>query len=156
MPHTSSPPTIVTADFFTAALELITRHEGFRQFPYPDAKNTIAIGYGTNLTDRGITTTEALLFVRSDITKSVVRLSTQSWWKCLNTARQCAILDIAYAVGDDGLLEFHRMIDDIGRMDFISAAAEIMHSKFAQEDKARAAEDAQIMWHGAFKGVANE
>lgn len=155
-----SSPTIgrTQADFdiVNAALAIVTRHEGFRQFPYADAKNTIAIGYGTNLNTRGISTSEALLLARSDVTKSLDFFRTQQWWKCLNAARQCVILDMAYAIGNRGLLEFNRMFDDISRMDFVSAAAEILRSEFANQDHARAVEDAAIMRTGTLEVKADE
>jgi len=156
MPHSTNPLSIGSPDIVNAALAVVQRHEGFSQFPYLDSVGNTTIGYGTNLTVRGITKLEASLIARSEITKLVDRLSTLSWWNCLNTPRSCVILDIAYAVGFEGLLEFRRMIDDISRMDFISAATEILMSKFAKQDRSRAREDALIMHDGSLKEATSE
>jgi lysozyme len=132
-----------------SALALIKRHEGFSPFPYQDLKNCISIGYGTNLTRRGITMAEAALLARSDVTQLLDSLAERSWFSVLNTPRQCVVIDIAYAVGMLGLLQFRRMIRALKEGDCRAAADEILRSVFALQDPARAHEDADIMVRGS-------
>ena len=130
------------------ALQLIKRHEGFSEFPVPDSKNTVSIGYGSNLSLRGITKTEAELLAHRDVMDDHVELLKHPWYVKLNTARPIAILDVAYATGLGGLLGFHDMIAALLADEYDAAASDLLRSEFARVDRMRALEDARILWEG--------
>lgn len=113
--------------------------------PYRDTRGRLTIGYGRNLSDRGISALEALMLLQRDYTDVFNRLMAWEWFNRLNPPRQAAILDMAFNLGLGGLMQFRELQMALGRGDFAAAAAAMLNSKWAEEVGDRAHEDAQIM-----------
>lgn len=58
---------IVTPEGKTKLKQLLVSHESYRQFVYSDSTGHLTVGIGRNLSDRGISTTEAFYLLDDDI-----------------------------------------------------------------------------------------
>ena len=54
-----------------ALIKMIKRHEGLRLKPYKCTAGKTTIGYGRNLTNVGISESEALIMLKADLEKAV-------------------------------------------------------------------------------------
>jgi lysozyme len=123
----------------------IARHEGCRLRPYMDTVGKITIGYGRNLTDRGISQQTADDWLREDIEDCIHALTVYPWFLDLSEARQAVCVDIMFNVGQAGFTKFHKMIAAIERGDFMAATDEILNSRIAPM---RARDNALLMRNG--------
>ena len=149
-------PDVTGRAFITArALAIIERHEGFSQFPRSDANYTLQIGFGTNLSRRGIHRDEASTLALRDICEAEDELQTYAFWASIGEARQVALLDLAYCVGIAGVGHFSRMLAFLGVGQYEQAADELLASKFAGEVRGRAADLAYMIRSGNFLAEDN-
>lgn len=109
-------------------------HEGLRLKPYVDTVGKVTLGVGRNLTDKGITATEALYLLGNDLDEVVADLATFPWWLKLDAVRQRAMIDCRFNLGHDGFRGFKRMVAAMARKDYPLAAKHLLDSKAARED----------------------
>lgn len=121
--------------------------EGLRLKPYVDSVGKLTIGIGRNLTDRGITATEAMFLFRNDIALTEQELAAFTWFQRLTPERQRAIFNMAFNLGAPKLHEFKRMIAAIEARQYEAAAAEMLASKWAGQVGGRARRLADLMIH---------
>lgn len=126
---------------------LCQKQEGFRAFPYTDTTGNLTIGYGTNL-KAGITTEQGSGLFYCQESANSVRLLAFDWFASLDAIRQGVVENMAYNMGVDDVLLFHRMIFSLSRHDYISAASAMLDSDWAKEVGNRATVLAQIMRSG--------
>ncbi len=116
-------------DFTVARLKT---EEGFKQYPYNDAtgarvsclpNGNLTWLYGLNLETEGSLELGELC-LRWKLGKLLTSLSSYSWFATCNSARQSALLDIAYNEGVHGLLNFPSMIHYISIKDWPNAQKE--------------------------------
>lgn len=128
---------------------LLGRHEGRRLRPYLCPSGKLTIGFGRNLTDKGITGAEARMLLRGDIRIAIIHLSndgrTREIYKALESARQVVLIDMSVNLGFVGLLGFKLMWAALERGDFDVAADEMLDSAYARQLPARAHRLAGIM-----------
>jgi len=118
-------------DFLTLRHQLMV-HEGLRLFPYTDTAGKLTIGYGRNLTDKGITLREAEQLLDHDITDAIQSvLMALPWTSMLSAARFRVLVDIAFNAGINGLLGFPKMLIAAQQGDYTTAANEIVNSHLA-------------------------
>lgn len=129
-------------------IELLKRHEGLELKAYCDMVGKITIGYGRNLTDRGINQAEAEALLTNDVVAITQSLGREQWFIDLDQVRQAVLIDVAFNVGLTGLMAFHRMLDCVRDGDYISAAAELRNSKAARMLPGRYGELADMMNKG--------
>lgn len=132
-------------------IDLIKRHEGVRLKPYHDTSGTLTIGYGRNLSIKGISLPEADFLLTNDIAFVASRLERLSWYICLDSVRQSVMVDIAFNVGFNGLLEFTDMVQALMDRDWSGAATALLASKWATQVGTRAADDANILRTGVYE-----
>lgn len=120
------------------AIWLIKHHEGFTRRPLPDSRFDIRIGYGTNLSIRGITPSEAELLARADVIRIVEKLKTRVHWEKLNDVRRAALVDLAYCIGIGGFLDLEHTRILLCEGKFDEAADAILASKYTNRIKTRA------------------
>lgn len=118
----------------------IKAHEGFRAYPYQDTTGHSTIGYGRNLTDRGITKPEAELMLQDDIQLALSQAIGESWWSHVsgNDARSRAMTEMVFNMGLPKLREFHVATLCLCNDDFEGASRAFMDSLWAQQVKGRA------------------
>lgn len=155
-----------------SALDLIARHEGFRQFPYCDkcgeqlrrfgtegwicacglrgeASGNITIGYGLNLEATGLSRAQALglLGAATDVLM-LHDLKRLRFFRALDEVRAAAIVDLAYNLGVAGLLKFEQMIAALSYGHFAMAADFLRDSKAREQEPRRIEELAQMLETG--------
>lgn len=114
--------------------KMIRSHEGLRLHPYKCTANKTTIGYGRNLSDRGITVEEAEYLMSNDIKNCITQLDVLlPWWKVQPEIIQMVLLDMCYNIGINGLLEFKRTLGYIRDCKYIEASSEMLKSKWAKQ-----------------------
>ena len=125
---------------------IIMKNEGFKNTVYTDSTGHLTIGYGHNLKNRPISHNVASIMLQEDILWFLPRLSEAiPFFNELNDARQAVLVDMAYNLGLQGLLAFKKMLDSCSKGDYENASNEILKSKYADQVKYRAKENAYIM-----------
>lgn len=139
----------MTPEARTKLKGLLLKHESYRQFPYVDTTGHLTIACGRNLTDRGISTTEAYFLLDEDILYFTSRLSgSLDFFNDIDEARQIVLIDMCFNLGINGLLGFKRMLAALKSGNYSLAAKEMLSSKWAKQVGHRAIELAAIMESG--------
>jgi lysozyme len=118
---------------------LLVQHESYRQFPYSDTTGHLTIGIGRNLTDRGVSTTEAFALLDEDIVYFTSKLNHYlPFFADLSENRQIALVDMCFNLGVQGFLAFEEMIAALKAGDYEKAADEMLNSKWSEQVGERA------------------
>ena len=118
----ASQASLIPPNPMVALVSRLKVEEGFSAYTYLDTRGITTIGYGTNLS-RGITEAEAEGLLRTRLNDK--RISLRSLWKPFAdqpVSVRAALLDMAYQLGTDGVLEFHDMLYALERKDYEGAA----------------------------------
>ena len=133
-------------------IELIKKHEGFRDRPYKCSAGKITIGWGRNLDDVGITEQEALLMLNNDIKKAEDDLQSvfppDFLFSVLSYNRYAVLVDMMFNLGLTRFRGFKKLIAAVNEKDWQTAAHEMLDSKWAKQVKTRAYELARMMEKG--------
>lgn len=125
------------------------RHEGLRLQPYLDTTGHMTIGYGRNLTDKGISEEEAYIFLWHDIAEAELALhDVFSDFGDFSSKRKMALTDMMYCLGKTGFLGFKHMIESIRIGDWVSAADAMRNSLWAEQAPNRVSELARMIEEG--------
>jgi lysozyme len=139
----------MTPDAKMKLRNLLTSHEKYVQFPYVDTTGHITVGIGRNLTDRGISTNEALLLLDDDISYFSSKLAHYlNFFPGLDSNRQIALVDMCFNLGINNFLAFSGMIQALENKDWKCAHDEMLDSKWAQQVGERATQLANIILTG--------
>ena len=127
----------------------LKRDEGLRLKPYLCPAGKTTIGIGRNLDDRGITTEEAEYLARNDIAEAV-RVCRRLFpaWDSMTDARQEALANMAFNLGERGLAKFTLMIAAAERGDWHTAADNVLASRYAYQVGDRAKRVAAALLNG--------
>jgi len=139
----------MTPDGKTKLKQLLVQHESYKQFPYSDITGHITVGIGRNLSDRGISTTEAFYLLDDDILYFSSKLNHfLSCFANLDESRQIALIDMCFNLGIQGFLNFKEMIAALEAGNYEDAAKEMLNSKWAEQVQDRATCLANIIRSG--------
>ena len=151
-------------------IKKLVAHEGLRLEVYQDTLGINTIGIGRNLEDRGITNQElsdldipsiehvyeygiteadAVYLATNDV--EIVEEELLRAHPCvdsLDSVRQLILMDMAFNMGVPRLRKFKNMWTAIHNEDFITAAKEMLDSRWANQVKSRATKLAHAMHHG--------
>jgi lysozyme len=117
-----------------------------RFFPYEDSVGKLTIGYGHNLTDKGLTLDAVFMQLNADIADALDDVRhNYSCYDNLSRPRQLVLISMAFNLGRDGLAKFIRFSGAVHRGDWEEAAAQIENSKAAIQAPARYQELARMM-----------
>ena len=131
--------------------DLLLRHEGLRLKPYTDTVGKLTIGVGRNLTDKGISESEAMLMFENDINSVLSRLRTTFYdYDKWAQARQDALADMMFNLGPAGFAGFRRMIAAVLGGDWKLAASHMRNSLWARQLPARVEELATMVETGDY------
>jgi len=131
-----------------SAIDDVLRHEGFRTYPYVDTMGHLTIGHGINL-DAGITQDESMMIVKSRLATIEKELAKRlPFFDELTQNRKDVLINMAYNLGIQGLMNFVRTLNLIGAGNYDAAAKGMMDSLWARQVKGRAAELADKMRRG--------
>ena len=132
----------------------LTRHEGLRLKPYRCTSGKLTIGIGRNLDDSGISEREAELMLENDILKLFAVLPEKiDFFNELDKVRADILVNMAFNLGVNGLLNFKKMLAAMDNGYFTLAAAEMLDSKWAFQVGDRALELAEQMKTGEYDDV---
>lgn len=129
--------------------QLLVQHEAYRQFVYSDSTGHLTVGIGRNLSDRGISTTEAFYLLDDDILYFSSKLSHfLGCFNFLDENRQIALIDMCFNLGVQGFLNFKEMIAALETYNYERASKEMLDSKWAEQVGDRATTLANIIRTG--------
>ena len=149
-----------------ALIERLIVHEGLHLKAYDDKtghelrvgdtlKGCLTCGIGRNLTDRGITESEARYLAGNDIGIAEMDLDRNApWWRGLNETRQQVLAEMTFNMGWPRLAGFTRFLAALSRNDFAIAAQEMLSSVWASQVGRRAVTLADAMRAGTFDLIA--
>jgi lysozyme len=127
-------------------IDTLKRHEGLMLKPYRCTANKLTIGYGRNLEARGITREEAEMLLENDIKLCLAQLKERvSFWDKLPVAVQEVLVNMAFNLGINGLLNFKKTMAMIQRGDYKGASVEMLNSNWARQVGNRAVELSNVM-----------
>ena len=127
----------------------LIHHEGLRLKPYTDTTGHITIGVGRNLTDVGISHTEAMLLLDNDINRTLLGIAPAlPWFGFLNDVRQRVLTDMAFNLGPEGLLKWVNTLHAIESGQYREAARQMRNSLWAQQVGTRALDLSLMMESG--------
>jgi lysozyme len=122
-----------------------------RLFPYADTTGHLTIGYGRNLSGRGIDFDEAESMLQRDIDRASAAASKFPWFAALSEPRQNVVIELVFNMGPGAVLQFVETIRAIQRQDFVEAARHLRDSKWAfQVGAERSGRLAKQLETGAF------
>ena len=132
----------------------LKRDEGIRLRAYICSAGHRTIGYGHNLSSRGLETMksctleQAKAWLEQDIIEAVkIAKKLFPSFNDLDDARQRVLVNMAFCLGWK-LNEFNMLKLAVSRRDWVWAAGEILDSAFARQTGARAQRLAQMMREG--------
>lgn len=129
----------------------LKRQEGLRLKVYKCTAGYNTVGYGRNLDTRGISETEALAMLQSDIDDVEQKLEDAGLLKGLNDARACVLINMCFQMGISGLMRFKRTLQLIKDGLYEEAANEMLDSRWAMQTPSRARELSDQMRTGEFQ-----
>lgn len=128
---------------------LLAKHESYKQFPSSDVSGHLMIGVGRNLSDRGISVSEAYYLLDDDISYFFNKLCNfLDFFEKLNEVRQIVLIDMCFNLGVQGLLGFEDMLASLRDENYNVAADEMLKSKWFHQVGERAQCLADIMRKG--------
>lgn len=157
-PPTQAPlPVVAPAAYTQARSQLLTdlrADEGCPRWPsgdarlYPDSEGKWTIGYGWNLSDRGLPMDIVeVLFQRA--VGEAERVAWSYWWfGGLSAVRQQVVINMLFNLGAPRFAGFTRMIAALESADYPRAAREMLDSKWAGQVGDRATRLARWMETG--------
>lgn len=108
--------------------------EGLRLTPYTDQTGAVHIGYGRNLTGKGITRAEAEILFKNDLSEAETDLSRNIFareWAGLPEKVQEVLINMRYQLGPEGFRGFVDMIAAVRAGDWPTMAKEMKESRWA-------------------------
>lgn len=117
-------------DLIGALRDQLTADEGLRLRPYVDSVGKITIGVGRNLSDTGISKSEADLLLTNDIDRAVADCASFPWFSALDPVRQVVLVSLRFNMGPSRLRGFRQMLAAIEKKDYSAAADQLQASKW--------------------------
>jgi lysozyme len=128
--------------------EQLIKHEGLRLKPYRDSVGKLTVGVGRNLDDVGITYTEAMIMLDTDVMRAVEDAKKLFWFKGLDIVRQDAVLNMLLNLGLPRFKTFKKLITALVEQNYPKAAEQMLDSRWAEQVGIRAEELAKQMRTG--------
>ena len=114
--------------------EQIGTHEGFRSRPYLCTAGRLTIGYGRNLSDVGVTVSEAQILLRNDIENAEADCGQMfPGWKDISMHRRWALIDMRFNLGPNRFRGFRKMIAAVNKGEWHEAARQAKDSKWFKQ-----------------------
>ena len=134
--------------------EMLRRHEGVRNFVYMCSEGYETIGVGRNIAESGLglSDDEVDYLLDNDIKRVKDELTDEYYWfGGLNDARQEAMIDISFNLGQTRLRGFKKALDAMASEDFDIAADEFMDSRWSEQVGNRAIEVTEMIRTGEYQ-----
>lgn len=146
-----------TFDHIGMAVDMIKRHEGWRDSAYWDLtgasvtaderRGHVTIGYGFRLDRPGALPEDIadewlrkiVMAIDEELEKRI------KFYRRLHPKAKAVLLDMAYNMGVAGLLKFSKTLGELRRGNYAAAASEMLDSRWASQVGRRARENADII-----------
>ncbi len=113
-------------------------HNGDRFFPYIDTAGKITIGYGRNLSAKGLSALQVNMNFTEDIADAIDAVRHNcSCYDQLSRPRQLVLISLAFNLGQEGLGKFVKFLGALHLGKYDDAANELLNSKAAKDDPHR-------------------
>jgi lysozyme len=117
----------------------LIRDEGIRLFPYVDTHGKTTIGVGRDLTDDGISQTEAIMLLANDIGAATRSLEIAlPWTAALDPGRLAVLQAMTFNMGIGGLCGFRLFLAAVQAGNWSEARNQMLDSAWAEQVGARA------------------
>ena len=134
--------------------EMLKRHEGVKTHAYKCSASKITVGVGRNIDPKGgigLTEDEIDYLLQNDIDRIISELDFQyEWFSDINSARQDAMIDISFNLGQTRLRKFEKALTAMSQNNWSKAADEFMDSKWSTQVGNRAKELTNIIRTGKY------
>lgn len=130
------PGTEVQARVPNVAEKTIKRHEGLSLKPYKDTGDKLHIGYGRNLTGKGISMDEAEILFENDMAEALADLSENIFreeWPDLPGQIKSVLINMRFQLGFSGFRGFSGMIASVRANNWQTMAEEMKNSLWAEK-----------------------
>ena len=135
-------------------IEMLKRHEGVETHAYKCSASKITVGVGRNIDPEGglgLSETEINYLLQNDIDRITTELDFEyGWFLDLNEARQDAMIDISFNLGQTKLRKFKKALTAMSKGEWETAADEFMDSKWSKQVGNRAKELTAIIRIGKY------
>jgi len=135
--------------------EQLMRDEGLRLKPYRDSVGKLTIGVGRNLDDVGISESEAMTLLWHDVQDANTELIAALPWafslRANEPIRFFVLVNMAFNMGISGLLQFHNTLSHVQAGNYLTAADDMLLSKWATQVGDRAQRLAEQMRTGVWQ-----
>ena len=135
-------------------IEMLKIHEGVETHAYKCSASKITIGVGRNIDPEGgigLSEDEIDYLLQNDIDRIITELDFEyGWFSELNEARQDAMVDISFNLGQTRLRKFQKALTAMAKSDWDTAADEFMDSKWSKQVGNRAKELTEIIRNGKY------
>ena len=135
-------------------IEMLKIHEGVETHAYKCSASKISIGVGRNIDPEGgigLQEDEIDYLLQNDIDRIITELDFEyDWFSDLNEARQDAMVDISFNLGQTRLRKFQKALTAMSKSDWDTAADEFMDSKWSKQVGNRAKELTGIIRSGEY------
>ena len=123
-----------------AMIDQIIRHEGFSATVYKCTAGRYTIGYGREISTKGITEREAIDLLNHDIYECFLDLTClfPDQFNDMPGALQQVLVDMRFQLGPGGFRNFKKMIRAIKRNDLPGMIREMKDSRWYHQTKNRA------------------
>jgi len=136
-------------------IQQLRRDEGEVLHAYKDKFGYLTIGVGILIDERkggGLTSEESAWLLQRRLEGKTKELDAAlPWFKYLDTVRQAALLNMAYQLGVDGLLEFRKMLAAVRDLRWAEAESHALDSDWAKQTPERARRVARQLATGAWQ-----
>ena len=115
--------------------QIIEAHEGKDRFVYLDSLKIATIGIGRAIAPgtNGLSDEECYYLLRNDIDRVYQALDGYDWFIKQNEVIQGVLIELAFNIGVNGLLNFKKMIAALKADNYELAAKEMLDSKWASQ-----------------------
>ena len=135
-------------------IEMLKVHEGVETHAYKCSASKITIGVGRNIDPEGgigLSEDEIDYLLQNDIDRITTELDFENgWFSDLNEARQDAMIDISFNLGQTRLRKFQKALTAMAQSNWNTAADEFMDSKWSKQVGNRAKELTEIIRTGKY------
>lgn len=122
-----------------------------RMLPYADTVGKQTIGWGRNLTDKGISVAEGEMLLSNDLDEAIRACMAYAWFVSMDVVRQAAVANMIFNLGPTAFGKFHRTVGAFAQQDYEAAAVFMLESKWADQVGARAIRLAEQIRSGEWK-----
>ena len=135
-------------------IEMLKVHEGVETHAYKCSASKSTIGVGRNIDQEGgigLSEDEIDYLLQNDIDRITTELDFEyGWFSDLNEARQDAMIDISFNLGQTRLRKFQKALTAMAQSNWNTAADEFMDSKWSKQVGNRAKELTEIIRTGKY------